>query len=250
MRINESIILGGVALIWAQGAENISTTGNGMLDGQGGLAKRHQNDKDGNSRSNLKNILFISCRNVNVFGVFMNNSQIWNQHYLDCENVMVGNIRVFNHCAGNNDGIDIDGCRQFMLSDSIIDADDDGIVLKSTGAVPCEDITINNCVLSSHANAIKCGTESIGGFRNIAIAAYAAYGVSFDQELIWDVFNNYQQACAILNTDAVYSATVSNLQANLLGCSDKLGFHGAGFARQQLGERGLLSRRSGAGRQG
>jgi len=41
-------------------------------------------------------------------------------------------------------------------------------------------------------------------------------GVSFDQELIWDVFNNYQQACAILHTDAVYSATVSNLQANLL----------------------------------
>ena len=41
-------------------------------------------------------------------------------------------------------------------------------------------------------------------------------GVSFDQELIWDVFNNYQQACAVLNTDAVYSVTVSNLQANLL----------------------------------
>jgi hypothetical protein len=30
------------------------------------------------------------------------------------------------------------------------------------------------------------------------------------------VFNNYQKACAILNTDAVYSETVSNLQANLL----------------------------------
>jgi len=41
-------------------------------------------------------------------------------------------------------------------------------------------------------------------------------GVSFDQELIWDVFNNYRQACAILNTDATYSATVANLQANLL----------------------------------
>ena len=41
-------------------------------------------------------------------------------------------------------------------------------------------------------------------------------GVSFDQELIWDSFNNYRQACAILNTDAVYAVTVSNLQANLL----------------------------------
>ena len=41
-------------------------------------------------------------------------------------------------------------------------------------------------------------------------------GVSFDQELIWDVFNNYRQACGILNTDAVYSTTVANLQAKLL----------------------------------
>jgi hypothetical protein len=139
---------GCVALIYAQGVENISITGNGMIDGRGGLSKRHQKDQDGNTRPRLKNILFISCRNVKVSGISMRNSQIWNQHYLDCEDVMVRNIRVFNHCAGNNDGI----------------------VMKSTGAVPCEDIAINNCIVSSHANAIKCGTESVGGFRNIAIA--------------------------------------------------------------------------------
>ena len=39
-------------------------------------------------------------------------------------------------CNGNNDGIDIDGCRRFILSDSVIDSDDDGIVLKSTGLAP------------------------------------------------------------------------------------------------------------------
>jgi alpha-L-fucosidase 2 len=42
-------------------------------------------------------------------------------------------------------------------------------------------------------------------------------GVTFDQVLIWDVFKNYLQACSVLNTDAVYAATISNLQANLLG---------------------------------
>ena len=40
---------------------------------------------------------------------------------------------IFNHCNGNNDGIDIDGCRRFILSDSVIDSDDDGIVLKVRG---------------------------------------------------------------------------------------------------------------------
>ena len=35
---------------------------------------------------------------------------------------------------------------------------------------PCEDIIITNCIVSSFANAIKCGTESTGGFRNILIS--------------------------------------------------------------------------------
>ncbi len=42
-------------------------------------------------------------------------------------------------------------------------------------------------------------------------------GVTGDQVLIWDVFNNYQKACSVLNTDAVFAVTVSNMQANLLG---------------------------------
>jgi len=41
-------------------------------------------------------------------------------------------------------------------------------------------------------------------------------GVTCDQEFIWDVFSNYQQAAAILNTDVVYSATIADLQTNLL----------------------------------
>ncbi|MFV0265627.1 MAG: hypothetical protein ACK5HT_00675, partial [Draconibacterium sp.] len=33
-----------------------------------------------------------------------------------------------------------------------------------------ENIVVNNCILSSHCNAIKCGTESSGGFKNIVIS--------------------------------------------------------------------------------
>ena len=41
-------------------------------------------------------------------------------------------------------------------------------------------------------------------------------GVSYDQELVWDVFSNYIQASTILGIDASYRATVSNLRSNLL----------------------------------
>ena len=158
------------ALIYAVGAKNIGITGFGTINGQGArqLPRVLENvidDHDGRPR----NILMISCSNITVDGITMLNSGMWNQHYLDCEDLTINNIRVYNHSNKNNDGIDFDGCRRAILSNSILDSDDDCITLKSTGAAPCEDITITNCIASSFCNAIKCGTESTGGFRNIVV---------------------------------------------------------------------------------
>lgn len=163
---------GWYALIYAESASNIGIGGYGTIDGQGAKqfprkepGQPTQDDLNGRPR----NILFISCKNVNVSSVTMQNSGVWNQHYLNCEDVMVNNIRVYNHSNQNNDGIDIDGCRRFVLSNSILDSDDDCITLKSTGAAACDGVTITNCIASSFCNAIKCGTESTGGFKNIVI---------------------------------------------------------------------------------
>jgi len=163
--------LGGFySLIYADGAENISLTGHGTIDGQGKLQKPRPNPKASDIDGRPRNLLLISCKNVLVEGLYFKNSGVWNQHYLNCEDVKVDKISVYNHSNRNNDGIDIDGCRRFILSNSIFDSDDDGITLKSTGAAPCEDIVITNCIVSSFCNAIKAGTESSGGFRNIAIS--------------------------------------------------------------------------------
>lgn len=162
------------ALIFAENVSNIAITGMGTIDGNGAkqkpvpalIAKGFRGGKDGR----LRNIIFISCNNIRVTGIHMRNSGMWNQHYLDCEDVIIDRITVYNHSNRNNDGIDIDGCRRFVLSNSIFDTDDDAITLKSTGAAPTEDVTITNCIVSSHCNAIKCGTESTGGFKNITIS--------------------------------------------------------------------------------
>ena len=50
------------------------------------------------------------------------------------------------------------------------DSDDDGITLKSTSPRLCENVRIADCVVSSHCNAVKLGTETNGGFRNINIS--------------------------------------------------------------------------------
>lgn len=159
------------ALIYANEVSNIAIKGSGTIDGNGAAQKpdpgsKYGSDMDGRPR----NILFISCKNIRIEGIQMLNSGIWNQHYLDCEDVFVDRINVYNHANRNNDGIDIDGCRRFILSNSSFDTDDDAIVLKSTGAAACENIVITNCIVSSFCNAIKAGTESTGGFRNISIS--------------------------------------------------------------------------------
>jgi polygalacturonase len=163
--------MGWRALIYADGVSNIAVTGLGTIDGEGAMQKSGvgstlKGDLDGRPR----NILFISCKRVRVEGIRMLNAGIWNQHYLNCEDVIVDKVDVYNHANRNNDGIDIDGCRRFTLSNSVFDTDDDAIVLKSTGPAPCEDVVITNCIVSSFCNAIKAGTESTGGFRNISIS--------------------------------------------------------------------------------
>lgn len=163
--------LGWRALIYANEVSGIGITGFGTIDGNGAQQKPDPNsplkgDLDGRPR----NILFISCKNVHIQGIKMLNAGIWNQHYLNCEDVVVDGINVYNHANRNNDGIDIDGCRRFTLSNSTFDTDDDAIVLKSTGQAGCENVVITNCIVSSFCNAIKAGTESTGGFKNISIS--------------------------------------------------------------------------------
>jgi polygalacturonase len=161
---------GWYSLIYAEGANNIAISGSGTIDGQGAHHKGRSDAPAGDRDGRPRNILLISCKNISVSGITLTNSATWNQHYLDCEDLFVNNIKVYNHCNGNNDGIDIDGCRRVILTNSTFDSGDDAIVLKSTGTAPCENIVISNCVVSSFCNGIKMGTESTGGFRNINIS--------------------------------------------------------------------------------
>ncbi|MCK5849475.1 MAG: polygalacturonase [Kiritimatiellae bacterium] len=158
------------ALLYAEGESNITLSGTGTIDGQGAEQKarpgKHKRlDQNGRPR----NILFISCKELLIKEVTLKNSGCWNLHYLDCEDVVVKNIKVFNHSNHNNDGIDIDSCRRVSITDSFIDSDDDGICLKTNTNDPCEDISVSNCVVASKCNAIKLGTDSMGDFRNINI---------------------------------------------------------------------------------
>ena len=140
------------ALIYAVGKSNINITGEGTVDGNGGDPV--VDEKLNKNISRPYGMFFLSCNNLTVSNIHLTNSAMWMQHYLNCEDVIVSKVDVYNHSNRNNDGIDIDGCRRFIVSDCIFDSDDDGITLKSTGPAPSEDVVITNCTVSSHCNAI------------------------------------------------------------------------------------------------
>jgi polygalacturonase len=158
------------SIFYAERAENISIRGEGTIDGQGSAFKVTTREKPERYKNRPYVIRFVECKNVKIEDVTMQNSAMWMQQYLACEDLFIRGIRVYNHANQNNDMMDIDGCKNVIISDCIGDTDDDGITLKSTSFSITENVVITNCVISSHCNALKLGTESHGGFRNISIS--------------------------------------------------------------------------------
>ncbi len=158
------------SLIYGENLHDIAIIGRGIIDGQGGAFAVTTKKRPDRYMNRPYVLWLVQCSNVLIEGVSMRNSARWMQHYLRCEDLTIRGLYVDNHCNQNNDMIDIDGCRNVVVSDCMGDSDDDAITLKSTFDRPCENIVISNCVISSHCNAIKMGTESHGGFKNITIS--------------------------------------------------------------------------------
>ena len=158
------------SLIAGENLENIGITGRGLIDGQGESFKHEGRKPTDIDRDRPYLIRLVNCRDVLVENVRLQHSAMWMEHYLGCERVTIRGIHVWNFGNANNDGLDLDGCKDCTVSQCVFESDDDGITLKSTFERPCESITVSDCVARSHCNAIKLGTESNGGFKNITIA--------------------------------------------------------------------------------
>jgi hypothetical protein len=153
-------------VVFAEGAKNISITGPGTIDGNG-----WKNFVKGNTQ-NLRPFLMrlVDCENVIIRDVHLLESANWTLHLLGCRDVNVDGVVIENHTDANRDGLDIDCCQRVTVANSRFLTGDDAIVLKATSDVLCEDIAITNCVIRTRASAIKTGTESNGGFRNITVS--------------------------------------------------------------------------------
>lgn len=171
-------------LIWGRGLHDIAVTGGGTINGRGEhINFQHGNDSEGGPKR-PKLIYFVECERVEVSGLTLRNSAYWVQHYEKCRDVTIRGLRIYSHCNHNNDGIDIDAAN-VLISDCLIDVEDDAICLKSDHETFCENVIITNCYTASNCNAIKLGTASNGGFRNIAVSNCVIAHASEDNIRHW-----------------------------------------------------------------
>jgi hypothetical protein len=184
------------ALIVAEGQRHIAITGRGVIDGQAGKLLKNLDSllragvisddewqtynawhqKRPAERNRPKIINFKNCDSVRIAGITLKNSSDWVQRYQQCTHLVISGITVQSTAFLNNDGIDLVDCQHAVVSGCSINAADDGICLKSESRDSrCQDILVEDCSVRSSASAVKLGTASAGGFRDITIRNIAVH---------------------------------------------------------------------------
>jgi polygalacturonase len=184
------------SLLWGDGISDFSITGPGLIFGKGlsfgaNRAARGgypiyvaEQPGVGNKAIGLKNCHNVILRDFSIlkgghFGILLTG----------VDNLTIDNLKIDT----DRDAMDIDCCKNVRVTNCFINAPwDDGICPKSTLALgysrPTQNVNIANCYVSGcwelsslldgsykrrpngGGGRIKCGTESNGGFINIAIS--------------------------------------------------------------------------------
>jgi polygalacturonase len=188
------------SLLWGEDLHDLSITGPGLIYGHG-LSFGGGHNPRGNYPTYTaeqqgvgnKAIALKNCRNV----LFRDFSVLKGGHFAflltGVDNLTIDNIKIDT----DRDGIDIDCCQNVRVSNCTVNSPwDDGICPKSSFALgyarPTRNLTIANCFVTGcyelgsvldgtfkkfapelhvpRTGRIKCGTESNGGFINVAIS--------------------------------------------------------------------------------
>ena len=177
------------SLLWGIGLHDVTICGSGLIYGEGLTREESRLKGVGNKAISLKN-----CRNITIKDISMLHCGHFALLATGVDNLTLSNLKVDT----NRDGFDIDCCRNVRITDCSVNSPwDDAIVLKASYALgefrDTENVTITGCFVSGYdkgslldatyqrdepqapdqgfvTGRIKLGTESSGGFRNIAIS--------------------------------------------------------------------------------
>jgi polygalacturonase len=184
------------ALFYGEDLVNITLEGRGTINGQSEYEWRLNDIRDDFIRPNQlmmealskplmrsfpkknqfgKLVLLIRCKDVRLSGLSFIDSPSWTIHPYGCERMVIDGVYIRSSLkeAVWADGIDPDGCKDLRISNCTVETGDDALVFYSMNwfgpALPCENITVTNCRLSSASSAIKFCDGNMNCVRNVTI---------------------------------------------------------------------------------
>lgn len=135
------------------------------------VEQRQMAKGENNLRPHL--IHFNRCRNILLEDFHIRQSPFWTIHLYMCNSGLVRRLDVQAH-GHNNDGIDLEMSRIFLIENCRFDQGDDAVVIKAGRNqdawrlhTPCENIVIRNCDILNGHTLLGIGSEISGGIRNI-----------------------------------------------------------------------------------
>ena len=121
-------------------------------------------------------IVFCESRDIRVSNISIRNSPCWCCFLHGCEDVFISGVKIDNPpYYANSDGIDIDCCRNVVVSDCRILTGDDAFALRGNPRTltdktrVCENVVITNCVCSSASSVFRIGVGE-GVIRDINVS--------------------------------------------------------------------------------
>ena len=183
------------ALVSAVNAQNVSITGEGVIDGNGESWWHAMRDAPPSAAPvNLNNganvpgsgiaagqaarprlVVFDHCKHVSLTGVTVRNSPFWQVVPYYSDDVVIRNIRVTATLPSpNTDAIDPFSSSNVVIDHVYADTGDDDVAIKSGlanspgGDEPSKNITITDCTFE-HGHGVSIGSEIAGGAQNIRV---------------------------------------------------------------------------------
>lgn len=178
------------ALLVCHNARHLRICGLGTIDAQGldlalAIDSLHHTgeriDPNYNRRrqrptSRPKLFYLADSDDIYFHGITLRNSAGWGLSAHGSSHMLIDSITVVNRGYWNNDGIDLNDCKHVTVRRCDINSADDGVCLKSDDAESCcDDIVIEDCRIASSASAVKFGSASYGGFRNVTVRRIEVY---------------------------------------------------------------------------
>lgn len=170
---------GNIVFLYAVNAEQLSIEGKGTIDGNGAAFYNGKGDNTGPGQHGVGGnfdrphlAIFYQCRRLTLRDAYCIASAYHCFRILQCQEVKIDGVRIYNRVNKNNDGFHFNSCQYVHITNCDVQCQDDACALFGSNKF----VTITNCSFSTRWSIFRFGG---GESQNIAVSnclIYDTYG--------------------------------------------------------------------------